>query len=168
MNTTTNENTIVFREIKPDDNQALAVIIRRTMEEFKIDRPGTIYVEPTTDHLFELFQSTTGSTYFIVELNGELAGGAGVFPTDQLPGGVCELVKMYLKPAARGRGIAKQLISRCIEKAKELNYHGVYLESMNELKQAVSLYEYFGFRYLEKPMGNSTHSSTDIWMIKEI
>jgi len=137
------------------------------MEEFKVNKPGTVYYEATTDHLFELFQSTSGSNYLVVELNGEVAGGAGIYPTDQLPDGVCELVKMYIKTTARGKGIAKELIRRCINKAKELNYHSVYLESMPELKQAISLYEYFGFQYLNKPMGNSQHA-VDIWMIKNI
>ena len=161
------ENT-VFREIKYEDNPALAGVIKSTMEEFKINKPGTIYYEPTTDHLFELFQSTPGSNYFVVELNDEIAGGAGIFPTDQLPEGVCELVKMYIAPAARGKGIAKELIRLCITRAKELNYHTIYLESMVELKKAVKLYEYFGFQYLDKPMGNSRHTSTDTWMIKDI
>ena len=162
------EDKIVFRTMKYDDNAPLASLIRSVMEEFKINKPGTIYVEPSTDHLFELFASAPGGHYFVVELNGEIVGGAGVFPTDELPDGVCELVKMYLKPAARGKGIAKALISRCIEKAKELSYAVVYLESMTELKQAVKLYEQFGFQYLSSPMGNSQHTSTTIWMRKNI
>ena len=159
------KNTIVYRELRQSDNPAIANIIRRTMEEFKINKPGTVYFEASTDHLFELFQPVEGSYYFIVELNGEIAGGAGIFPTDQLPDGVCELVKMYISPSARGKGIGKELINRCISKARELNYHGIYLESMFELKQALRLYEYFGFKYLDKPMGNSTHI-TDLWLLK--
>jgi len=162
------KENIIFREIAHADNAALANVIRRVMEEFKIDRPGTIYVETSTDHLFELFQCAPRSTYFVVELNGAVAGGAGIFPTDELPGGVCELVKMYLTPVARGKGVAKELISRCLETAKELGYHSVYLESMPELKQALRLYEYFGFQYLDKPLGNSQHTSTSIWMVKTL
>lgn len=159
------EDIIIYREIKQEDNLPLATIIRRTMEEFKINKPGTVYFEATTDYLFELFQSVTGSYYFVVELNDEIVGGAGIFPTDQLPDGICELVKMYLAPAARGKGIAKELINRCINTARSLNYHGIYLETMIELKQALRLYEYFDFKYLDKSMGNSEHI-TDLWMLK--
>jgi putative acetyltransferase len=159
------ENTIIFRELRQGDNPAVANIIRRTMEEFKINKPGTVYFEASTDHLFELFQPVEGSYYFVVELNGEIAGGAGIYPTNQLPDGVCELVKMYISPSARGNGIGKELINRCVNKARELNYHSIYLESMFELKQALRLYEYFGFKYLDKPMGNSEHI-TDLWMLK--
>jgi len=160
-------NNIVYRKIKAEDNMILANIIRRTMEEFKIDKPGTVYYDPTTDQLFELFQDNAQSDYFVVESDGEIVGGAGIFPTDQLPERVCEFVKMYILPHARGKGIAKELIKRCILRAKELNYHSVYLESMPELKQALKLYEHFGFQYLDKPMGNSQHA-VDVWMIKRI
>jgi len=161
------ESNLFLRNIQYGDNLALARVIRKTMEEFKVNKPGTVYYESTTDHLFELFQSTAGSEYFVVELNGEVAGGAGIFPTDQLSPGVCELVKMYIQPAARGMGIGKELIRRCLQSARELNYHGVYVESMFELKQAVRLYEHFGFQYLNEQMGNSQHL-TDIWMMKKL
>jgi len=159
---------IVLRCITPADNAALASVIRKTMEEFDMNKPHTVYFEPTTDALFELFQSAAGSNYFVVELNGEVAGGAGIFPTDQLPHGTCELVKMYLSAAARGKGIGKQLIAKCLARAKELNYQQVYLESSNGLWQAIGLYEKFGFQYLKAPMGKSGHIDTDIWMIKNI
>ncbi len=159
---------IILRNIRPADNAALARVIRKTMEEFDINKPNTVYFEPTTDALFELFQSAAGSNYFIAELNGEVAGGAGIFPTDQLPHGTCELVKMYLSAAARGKGIGKQLIAKCLERAKELNYKQVYLESSSELRRAIGLYEKFGFRHLEARLGNSGHIYTDVWMIKNI
>ncbi len=93
---------IILRNIRLADNAALATVIRKTMEEFDMNKPHTVYFEPTTDALFELFQAAEGSNYFVVELNGEVAGGAGIFATDQLPEGTCELVKMYLSAAARG------------------------------------------------------------------
>ncbi len=34
--------------------------------------------------------------------------------------------------------------------------------------QAIGLYEKFGFEYLKAPMGNSGHTDTDTWMIKNI
>ena len=162
------KNNIVLREITHWDNYALAAVIRGTMDEFKINKPNTVYFEPSTDSLFELFKSVAGAHYFVAVLNGEIAGGAGIFPTAQLPPGVCELVKMYLKSSARGRGIGKELIAKCLQKAKELQYKQIYLESRNELIRAVGLYEKFGFQLLKAPMGNSGHTHTDIWMIKSI
>lgn len=159
---------IHIRPIAPHDNAAMANIIRRSLEEFGANRPGTVYFDDTTDHLFELFASTPLSAYFIAEKEGLLLGGAGIFPTDGLPTNTCELVKMYLSPAARGMGLGRKMIDYCLQKARENGFTQVYLETMPELKKAVSVYEKFGFRYLDGPMGNSGHNGCDIWMLKEL
>jgi putative acetyltransferase len=159
---------ILIRPIQQADNAAIANIIRRSLEEFGANHPGTVYYDESTDHLFELFQSITGSAYFIAEKEGQILGGAGIFPTEGLPEATCELVKMYLSPSARGLGLGRQMINHCLETAKDSGYTSVYLETMPELKKAVSVYEKFGFEYLQKPMGNSGHCGCDIWMIKNL
>ena len=95
-------------------------------------------------------------------------GGAGIYPTDGLPAGTCELVKMYLLPEARGLGLGKTLIEKSLALAKENKYGYVYLESMPELKKALTVYEKFGFTYLKGPMGNSGHFGCELWMLKKI
>lgn len=159
---------IIIRHIEPKDNAAMANVIRRSLEEFGANRPGTVYYDDSTDHLFELFQSEPLSEYFIAEKDGVLLGGAGIYPTDALPVGTCELVKMYLTPSARGLGLGRTMIAKCLEAAKNKGFTAVYLETMPELKKAVSVYEKFGFSYLDGPMGNSGHNGCDIWMIKHI
>lgn len=158
---------INLRYIKRTDNTALAKIIRDTMKEFGVNRPNTVYFDPTTDSLFELFQKER-SVYHIAELNGEIVGGAGIYATDGLDADTCELVKMYLLPAARGLGLGRILIEKCLEEAKRLNYNKIYLETMPELKQAMKVYEKFGFQYLKGPMGNSGHTGCDLWMLKQL
>ena len=49
-----------------------------------------------------------------------------------------------------------------------MGYKKVYLETMPELGKAVSVYEQFGFQYLNGPMGNTGHFGCDVWMIKEL
>lgn len=159
---------IEIRPIQFSDNAAMARIIRNSLEEFGAARPGTVYFDESTDHLFELFQSTPLSAYFVAVKDGALVGGAGIFPTEGLPGTTCELVKMYLSPKVRGMGLGRFMIDRCLQKAKENGFDSVYLETMPELKKAVSVYEKFGFAYLTGPMGNSGHNGCDIWMLKNL
>ncbi len=45
-------NRIVYREIRRKDNKEIAELIRQVFREFKIDRPGTVYFDPTTDDLY--------------------------------------------------------------------------------------------------------------------
>lgn len=159
--------SIVTRTIQPGDNAAIAKIIRDTLEEFGANHPKTVYFDPTTDRLFELFQKPR-SIYYIAEDDGKIAGGAGIYPSDGLPGDTCELVKMYLVPNARGIGLGGRLIGQCLEFANNTGYRKVYLETMPELTQAMKVYEKFGFDYLAAPMGKTGHSGCSRWMMKEI
>jgi putative acetyltransferase len=156
-----------IRAIEHKDNAALAAIIRSTLAEFGANHPGTVYFDATTDSLFELFQQA-GAAYFVAELDGVLVGGGGIFPTDGLPAGTCELVKMYLSAAARGMGLGRMMIEKCLQTASELGYKQVYLETMPELRQALKVYEKFGFEYLTGPMGNSGHFGCTLWMLKKL
>jgi putative acetyltransferase len=160
-------DAILIRPIQPKDNQALAIIIRNSLAEFGANKPGTVFYDPTTDALFELFQ-TKGSAYFIAEENGTIVGGGGIFPTEALPEGTCELVKMYLHQNARGKGLGKRLIEHSLEWAKNNGYQQCYLETMPELKQALKVYELMGFSYLNGPLGNSGHFGCDRWMLKAL
>jgi putative acetyltransferase len=156
-----------IRPIEPGDNEALAKVIRTALAEFGANKPGTVYFDPTTDALYELFR-TPGSFYYIATIDEVIVGGCGIFPTENLPQGTCELVKLYLAKEARGTGLGKQLMEISLSWAKENGYTQVYLESMPELAKAVSIYEKVGFKALDHPLGNSGHCGCDIWMLKEL
>jgi putative acetyltransferase len=160
--------TIQIRPIELTDNVDLAKVIRGALEEFGANKPGTVYFDPTTDALFELFNTTPGSYYFIALRDNQLVGGAGIYPTENLPEGTCELVKLYLHKDARGTGLGKELLNTAMQWAKEFGYKQVYLESMPELSKAVTIYENVGFKRINQPLGNSGHCGCDIWMIKDL
>lgn len=156
-----------FREIRLEDNAQIAQVIRTALEEYGVARPGTVYTDPTTDDLFSLFKQER-SVYFIAELDGELIGGCGVFPTVGLPKACAEIVKLYIKKEARGLHIGYQLLEKCAHAALEMGYKSLYLETLPELDKAVSLYERCGYKLLEKPLGESGHFACSIWMLKEL
>ena len=158
---------IQIRNIEPVDNVAIASVIRNALAEFGANKPGTVFFDPTTDHLFELFQQA-GSVYYIAEIDGTIVGGCGIFPTEGLPEKTCELVKLYLDKAARGTGLGKALLLKAMDWAKANGYDQVYLESMPELSKAVSIYENVGFEKLNKALGKSGHDGCDIWMLKKL
>jgi putative acetyltransferase len=158
---------VVIRNIVPADNPALAVIIRSVLAEFGANHPGTVYYDGSTDHLSILFEQK-GSAYYTALVNHEIVGGAGICHSAGLPENTCELVKMYLSKTARGIGLGKILIRQCIDFASEQGYHHIYLETMPELKKAMSIYEKFGFYYLKGPMGNTGHYGCEVWMLKDL
>jgi putative acetyltransferase len=157
-----------LRPIALEDNASMARIIRDALTEFGANKPGTVFYDESTDHLFELFQAQARAAYWVAEKDGMVVGGAGIYPTDGLPVTTCELVKMYLSPAVRGLGLGRNMIYHCLQKAQAIGFIQVYLETMPELKQAVKVYEKFGFSYLQGPMGNSGHNGCDIWMLKTL
>jgi putative acetyltransferase len=156
-----------LRRIEARDNQEIAEVIRSVFREFKIDKPGTVYYDPTTDDLYNLFRKP-GSIYWIAEENGRIIGGCGVYATPGLPEGCAELVKLYLLPQARGRGIGRMLMKKTFKSAKEYGYRQLYLESMPELDKAIGIYVKAGFSFIPERMGNSGHFCCDIWMIKNL
>jgi putative acetyltransferase len=160
-------NGISYRNIEERDNKELAGLIRIVFREFKIDRPGTVYYDPATDILFELFKKP-GSVYWIAEEKGIMAGGCGIYPTPGLPEGCAELVKFYLLPSWRGKGIGRMLMEKCINSARKLGYNQLYLESLPELEKAVSMYIKAGFRHIPHALGNSGHFGCNIWMVKDL
>jgi putative acetyltransferase len=160
-------STVSIRPIQPGDNPALAIIVRNALAEHHLDKPGTVFTDPTTDNLYELF-NIPRAAYNVALLDGAIAGGAGIHPLDGGEPHVCELQKMYLVPAARGKGIARYLIEQCLEFARNNGYTHCYLETMPELAKARRLYEHFGFEYLDGPMGNTGHYACDNWMLKAL
>jgi putative acetyltransferase len=160
-------SSINIRPISKEDNPKIAIIIRSCLKEFGANKPGTVFYDKTTDHLFELFEEI-GAAYFIAEQEGNIVGGGGIFPSPGLPVGTCELVKMYLLPPARGVGIGATLMNKCMSKAKEMGFVSMYIETLPELKKAISVYEKFGFNYLDKPLGDTGHFGCSVWMLKSL
>jgi putative acetyltransferase len=162
-----NNMEIIFRPIEEKDNKEIAELIRGVFREFNIHRPGTVYFDPTTDNLYDLFRAS-GSEYWIAEENGVIIGGCGVYPTPGLPDGCAELVKFYLSSSNRGKGIGWSLMEKTFESAKSNGYNQLYLESLPELSKAISLYERAGFKFLPGALGKSGHFGCNIWMLKDL
>jgi putative acetyltransferase len=155
---------VTIRKITAEDNEATAEMIIKGLWEFKIDRPGTVYTDPTTDHLSAVFEQPQ-SAYWLAEEDGMIIGGCGIYPTEGLPSGCVELVKLYTSAASRGKGIGKMLMEKSIESAQHFGYNEIYLESFPELTTAIAMYEKTGFKKLSAPLGNSGHFACNVWML---
>lgn len=158
---------MIIRKVKKSDNKELATIIKAVFDEYDAPKVGTVYSDPTTDDLYELFKNTA-SVLWVVEENNEILGCCGIYPTDGLPRGCAELVKFYLMPKARGRKIGSRLMEQNIQSAIDLGYSELYIESLSQFDSAVKMYEKLGFKNLEKPLGETVHTSCNIWMIKNL
>jgi putative acetyltransferase len=159
--------SLSYRKIEQIDNKEIAALIRSVLTEFGVNQPGTVFTDPTTDALFELFQ-TTDACYYLALDGSKIIGGCGLYPTKGLPNNCIELVKFYVDSFYRGMGIGKNLMQISIEKAKELGYKSVYLESLPELDKAVGMYKQAGFKHISERLGESGHFACTILMLKTL
>lgn len=164
-------DTPLLRPITRADNPAIAALIRDVLTEFGANRPGFAWADPQLDNLFEFYQQAN-SRYLVVEQDGELLGGAGIAPLDgDIPSiqgqpQTCELQKMYLLPAARGKGLGDKLISALLQQAELFGYSQCYLETMGSMSQARSLYLKHGFEQEQLPLGDTGHGGCDVFLLK--
>lgn len=158
---------ISIRPLKKSDNPVLAKIIKDIFIEFDAPRIGTVFSDPTTDELFNVFEEKR-SICWVGEIEGEIMGCCGIFPTAGLGEHCCELVKFYLAKEARGKGLGKLLMHQCEASALKLLFKQIYIESLPEFDTAVGMYENAGYRRLDKPLGNSGHFGCTVYMIKDL
>lgn len=87
-----------------------------------------------------------GGSILMAWLGSEPVGCCALIPFSS---GVYELAKMAVAPELRGRGMGRLILSAAIEKGRELGARSLFLGSSTKLKNAVHLYESYGFRHLE-------------------
>jgi len=158
---------IIIREIEARDNKAVANLIREVLVELGAPKVGTAYEDKSLDVLSEVYDKEK-AIYFVIEINGNIVGGAGLSQLENTTDNICELQKMYFLSAARGKGLGARMILKCIETAKEFGYERCYLETLPYMKSAVKLYKKSGFSVLDAPLGDTGHYSCSEWMLKEL
>jgi putative acetyltransferase len=156
-----------IRPILPIDNEAVRDIIQSVILEYGAPKIGTAYSDAATQAMYAQYQQPR-SVYFVIEDQGEVIGGAGIGPLDHPDADLCELQKMYFKPAARGKGMGRQLMDKCLEAAQNFKYQRVYIETMDNMYEAQKLYKKVGFELLEAPLGDTGHFSCPVQMIKSL
>ena len=62
--------------------------------------------------------------------------------------GQCELLKFGVKEAYRGRGIGTALMEAALQAARDAGQKKAVLTSNHQLREALRLYERFGFKYV--------------------
>jgi len=82
---------------------------------------------------------------------------AGCIAMRKLEPGVCEMKRLFLRPAYRGRGLGRVLVESIIDEARKLGYTHMRLDTLpGRMDQAISLYRSIGFveiaPYYENPI----------------
>lgn len=154
-----------IRPISPQDDQAIAAVIRTAMGAFDVDPSTTILGDPTLSYMYQTYQQEK-AVYFIALWNDKIVGGCGIRQLDGTDENICELQRMFLLPEARGKGIGKALMKHCLQKAEAFRYDKVYIETLSQMHEARNLYQQFGFVVIPQALGNTGHCGCDVKMMK--
>ncbi|MHC4620044.1 MAG: GNAT family N-acetyltransferase [Planctomycetota bacterium] len=94
-----------------------------------------------------------GGCLLLAEYQGQVAGCVAL---RKLSDGVCEMRRLYVRDECRSLGIGKALAKGVIEKARELGYRLMRLETNRLLESATGVYVSLGFKeispYEETPV----------------
>ncbi|MCB0478822.1 MAG: GNAT family N-acetyltransferase [Crocinitomicaceae bacterium] len=159
-------SSIEIRQIQKSDDPKIKEIILNSLEEYGANREGFAAKDPELESLTDFYHKI-GGIYFIATEKGELIGGAGIAPLKG-DASVWELQKMYLKRSARGKGVGKKLIESCIQNAMSRKLDFLYIETLDSMKEANAMYQKYGFKKIDSPIGNTGHFGCDRYYLLNI
>jgi putative acetyltransferase len=131
----------IIRDACNADEAAIREVLYSVLAEYGLapDPEGT---DADLADLEGSYWRSGGVFHVVVWSDGSIVGCAGLFRLSEVE---AELRKMYLLPAARGRGIGGRLLLRLIADARRLGYQRLVLETASVLTEAIQLYRSAGF-----------------------
>jgi putative acetyltransferase len=157
----------IIRPLEVRDEAATDAVIRAARREFGVTGEGFDSHEPDATPLHSIYCAPR-CDYFVVDVDGCIAGGAGIAPYGGPDSRTCELQRMYLAPTARGAGLGRALLDRCLDAARRHGYRHCYLETAASLDVARGLYQSVGFRQIDEPLDHAVHPSCDAFYVLDL
>ena len=134
-----------FRHATNADQVAIERVVFGVLREYGLS-PDPSGTDSDLHDVEGTYHAAGGMFDLLVDGAGEVVGTVALFRVNDR---TCELRKMYLAAPARGQGWGRRLLEHALARARELGFTRMVLETASVLREAVALYERYGFRPYE-------------------
>ena len=145
-------NFTYFEASEPAHYEAAIVLIKAYMAFLNEDLCFQS-VDAELQNLPAMYSGKKGSLILCQAEDGEYAGMVAIREKGET---VCEMKRLYVLPAYQGYGIGKRLCELILEKARQLHYQTMVLDTLERLQPALKLYTQSGFTpteaYYQNPL----------------
>jgi ribosomal protein S18 acetylase RimI-like enzyme len=109
-----------------------------------------------------------GGSLFLARDGQAAAGCVGVRPRAE---GVCEMKRLYVRPAYRGTGLGRRLAEAVVAEGRRLGYARMVLDTLPTMRAAQALYRALGFvettPYYHNPAEGTLYMALDLAAVPE-
>lgn len=110
----------------------------------------------------------------LAEFESQLAGCVALHKLDAkiidariIDANICEMKRLYLRPAFRGKGLGRALADRIIAEARQIGYRRMRLDTVEPvMKDAVAMYRRIGFKeiaaYCANPIAGALYMELEL------
>ena len=132
----------MIRSATNSDSAAIKELVFSVLKEYYLE-PDTRGIDADLEAVEDYYFQNGWCFDVLLDSSGKIIGTVGLFRINEE---ICELRKMYLHPSERGKGLGTALLEHALQKATELGFETVTLETASVLKEAISLYTKYGLR----------------------
>jgi len=130
-----------LRPANNKDCEKIVDLVYSILREYDL-KPDPASTDADIKDIEQSYFGRGGAFFVLEEKDGSIIGAYGLYPLEKQ---MCELRKMYLHSAYRGKGLGKLLLENALSKARQTGFRSVVLETASVLKEAISLYKSYGF-----------------------
>jgi putative acetyltransferase len=131
-----------LRSATSADSEQIMGLVCTVLSEYHL-KPDPQCTDADLKDIEQSYLRRGGVFYVLEEKDGSIVGSYGLYPMQP---GVCELRKMYLHRDYRGKGHGRHMLEDALAKARQLGLRRITLETASVLKEAIRLYESYGFK----------------------
>jgi GNAT superfamily N-acetyltransferase len=120
--------------------------VRALFEEYAAGLGVSLCFQNFDAELAGLPYAPPAGRLLVAEAGGEVVGCVALRPHKP---GICELKRLYVRQAYRGKGLGRRLLEALLAEAVAAGYREAVFDTIESMKEALALYRTFAFEPTE-------------------